>query len=250
MGDQATVPGFEEASEILKRYRYLRVTDVTDALDAVGRQDICMMDPAIRPLWPGMKFWGIALTLRAIPANRHMPRLSKEEAVRSHAIWFSETPHSHHMDLIRPGHVIVTATCGARETGIWGSNNSLAAVARGAVGIVTDGVARDTGELTLQRTPVASRGRGRTIIPGRIEFDGEQIPVGCGGVQVRPNDIIGCDDDGVVVVPIEVAAEVADIAAAILIDDMKGRRRLYERLKMPLDDTVNVEMVEAYYRQF
>lgn len=250
MSEDRTAPVQSEAFEILKRYKYLRITDVTDALDAVGRQDICMLDPEIRPLWPGMKFWGVALTLRAIPANRHMPRLSKEDAVRSHGIWFSETPRSQHMSLIQPGHVVVTATCGARETGIWGSNNSLAAVARGAVGIVTDGVARDTGELTLQRTPVVSRGRGRTIIPGRIEFDGEQIPIGCGGVQVRPNDIIGCDDDGVVVVPLEVAAEVADIATAILLDDMKGRRRLYERLNMPLDDTVNVEMVEEYYRQF
>lgn len=250
MSEAATIPGQTEAFELIKRFRYLRITDVTDALDAVGHQDICMLDPAIRPLWPGMKFWGVALTLRAIPASRHMPRLSKEDAVRSHSIWFSETPRSQHMNLIRPGHVIVTGTSGARETGIWGSNNSLGAVARGAVGIVTDGVARDTGELVLQRTPVVSNGRGRTIIPGRIEWDGEQIPIGCGGVQVRPNDMIGCDDDGVVVVPREVAAEVADIAAAILIDDMKGRRRLYERLNMPLDDTVNVELVEEYYRQF
>lgn len=248
MTEPIEIPGTTEAFEVLKRFKYLRITDVTDALDAVGRQDICMLDPEIRPLWPGMKFWGVALTLRAIPANRHMPRLTKEEAVQSHAIWFGETPRANHMNLIQPGHVVVTSTGGARETGIWGSNNSLGAVARGAVGIVTDGVARDTGELTMQRTPVVSRGRGRTIIPGRIEFDGEQVAIGCGGVQVRPNDIIGCDDDGVVVVPLEVAAEVADIAAAILIDDMKGRRRLYERLNMPFDETVNVELVEEFYK--
>jgi hypothetical protein len=48
-------------------------------------------------------------------------------------------------------------------------------------------------------------------------------------------------------VPQEIAAEVAVHAKAILLADMHGRRRLYERLGMPMDETVDIETVEAYY---
>jgi regulator of RNase E activity RraA len=75
-----------------------------------------------------------------------------------------------------------------------------------------------------------------------------QTTIACGGVQVRPGDIVGCDDDGVIVVPYEIAQEVAKHAIAILLADMKGRRGLYERLGMALDETVDYEHVEAYYK--
>jgi len=74
--------------------------------------------------------------------------------------------------------------------------------------------------------------------------------IACGGVQVRPGDIVGCDDDGVVVVPLEIASEVAVHARAILLADMRARRRLYDRLGMTPDATVDYETVEAYYQQF
>lgn len=236
--------------EVCRLYRYLRVADVSDAMDGIGYFDIGLMSPEIRPLWPGMKFWGVALTIRCVPAHRPMWRLgSTEEILKAHSLWFQEVGHISLQGLIRPGHVIVTDTGGAKEVGFWGSANSLGAVAEGAVGIVTDGYCRDTAEIVLQRTPVCARGRGRTIIPGRIEVVEVQTPIACGGVQVRPGDIVGCDDDGVIVVPLEVAEEVALHARAILLADMKARRRLYERLGMPLDPSVDYETVEAYYRQ-
>ena len=140
-----------DAYAILPKFKYLRVVDVSDALDALGRQDLCLVSPEIRPLWPGMKFWGVALTIRVVPANRHMPPLSKEEALQSHRLWFEQVGRPTFQDLVRPGTVIVTDAHGCRETGIWGSANSLSMIARGAVGIVTDGYARDTYELTSRR---------------------------------------------------------------------------------------------------
>ena len=117
------------------------------------------------------------------------------------------------------------------------------------VGIITDGYCRDTAEIVLQKTPVCARKRGRPIIPGRIELVEVQTTIACGGAQVRPGDIVGCDDDGIVVVPIEVAEEVAIHARAVLLADMRGRRKLYERLGMTPDATVDFETVEAYYNQ-
>jgi regulator of RNase E activity RraA len=235
--------------EIRKQYRYLRVVDVSDALDGLGYFDLCLMAPEVRPLWAGMQFWGPALTVRCVPARRPMWKLdTTEDIVNAHGIWFAQVPHASPDKLIQPGHVIVTDTGGAGEVGFWGSANSLNLVAAGAVGIVTDGYCRDTGELALQKTPICARQRGRTIIPGRIEAVEVQATVGCGGVQVRPGDIVGADDDGVIVVPLEVAAEVALHARAILLADMRARRELYRRLNMTPDATVDFEAVEAYYR--
>jgi 4-hydroxy-4-methyl-2-oxoglutarate aldolase len=237
--------------ELRKRYQYLRVVDVTDALDGIGYFNLTLMDPEVRPLWLGMKFWGVALTLRCVPANRPMWKLNTtEEIVDAHGIWFHEVPHVDLGERVKPGHVIVMDSGRGPEVGAWGSNNSLGMIARGAVGIITDGDVRDTAELTLQRTPVCARRRGRTIIPGRIEMVEVETRIACGGVQVRPGDIVGCDDDGIVVVPIEVAEEVAVHAQAVLLADMRGRRGLYQRLNMTPDETVDVETVEAYYRQF
>ncbi len=235
--------------DVVKLYKYLRVCDVADALDAVGRADLTLIDPEIRPLVLGTKFWGVAVTQRALPANKRMRVLSREEAVLSHRIWFEEVGRGASLaEHIKPGSVVVTDARQCGEVGIWGSNNSLGMIARGAVGIVSDGYIRDTTELRMTNTPVVARARGRTIIPGRNIFAGIQEPIGCGGVLVRPGDIVGCDDDGVLVVPAEVAEEVGKIASDILIDDEKGRRRHYERLGLPLDESVDVEALEEFYK--
>jgi len=174
-----------------------------------------------------------------------------EEIVRDHANWYAKYPNPVRLgDLVTPGCVIVTDTGNTKECGYWGSNNSLGMIARGAVGIITDGECRDTYEVCLQKTPVCCRRRGRPIIPGRIMAVEANTTISCGGAQVQAGDMVGCDDDGVIVVPQDVAEEVAVHARAVLLADMRGRRRLYERLGMEMDETVDIEQVEAYYDQF
>lgn len=234
--------------ELRKMYKYLRVVDVCDAMDGMGYFSIGLMWPEIRPLWLGMKFWGPALTMRCVPSNLPMWKLdTTDDIVNAHGIWFKEVGHQGVQDLVKPGHVVVTDTGGSGEVGFWGSNNSMAMIAAGAVGIVTDGYCRDTAEVALQKTPVCCRMRSRTIIPGRIMVADVEVPVGCGGAQVRPGDMVGCDDDGIVVVPIEIAEEVAIHARAVLLADMRGRRAIYEKMGMAMDETVDIETVEAYY---
>lgn len=229
--------------------KFLRVTDVTDGLDAVGRADLTLLDPAIRPLWMGLRFWGPAVTMRVCPTNRRMPVVDRKDALKQHAIW--KEMGGWHAELsphLKTGCVIVTSTNGARECGYWGSNNSMDMQSRGVAGIVTDGNARDTDEIIMQKNPVACRGIGRTIIPGRVELLDMQVPVGCGGVLIRPGDIVGCDWDGVIVVPIEVAEDVLAISARIAIDDKKARRRLYDKLGRQPDETVDWESAAEYFK--
>jgi regulator of RNase E activity RraA len=157
--------------------------------------------------------------------------------------WHAELgPH------LKKGCVIVTSTSGAPECGYWGSNNSMDMQSRGVAGILTDGFARDTDEIILQKNPVASRGIGRTIIPGRVELMDVDVPVGCGGVMVRPGDIIGCDWDGALVVPIEIAEDVLAISARIAVDDKKARKRLYDKTGRKADETVDWEGAAEYYK--
>lgn len=229
--------------------KFLRVTDVADGLDAVGRADLTLMDRSIRPLWMGVRFWGPAVTMRVLPTSRPMPRIERKDALRQHAIWhemggFAAKVEEH----TKPGCVVVCSTGGAKECGFFGSNNTLGMQASGVAGIVTEGYCRDTDEVIMQKGQVACAGIGRTIIPGRVELVDVQTPISCGGAMVRPGDIVGCDWDGCLAVPIEVAEDVLYFAATIAIDDKKSRRRLYERLGRPMDETVDWEAAAAWFK--
>lgn len=231
-------------------FKPLRVVDVADAMDGLGYFNIGLVSQEIRPLWLGMKFWGPAVTQRCVPANKPMWKLdTTEEIVGAHGIWFDRHGHKGRglNDLVKPGSVVVTDVGSTGEVGFFGSENVLALQAAGAVGIVTNGYCRDTGEVAMQKTPMVCRERGRTIIPGRIEVVELNATIGIGGAQVRPGDIVGCDDDGLIVVPIEIAKEVALHAKAVLIADMKARGKRYEKLNMPPDESVDVPAIDRYY---
>jgi 4-hydroxy-4-methyl-2-oxoglutarate aldolase len=248
LAQDQTAPDRADPENVSTLYKHLRVADVADALDGIGYFDLMLMSPEIRPLWSGMRFWGHAATIRCVPANKPMWKLdTTEDIVAAHSHWFRKYGHVKLPNDLAPGHVIVTDSGGGREVGFWGSENTMAAITNGAVGIVTDGYCRDTAEVELQRTPVCVRHRGRTIIPGRIEVVEVQTTIACGGVQVRPGDIVGADDDGLLVVPAEVAHEVATHARAILLADMNARRKHYSALGLPADSSIDIDAIEAYY---
>jgi regulator of RNase E activity RraA len=235
----------------LRRYfEPLRVVDVADAMDGIGYFNIGLVSQDIRPLWLGMKFWGPAVTQRCVPANKPMWKLdTTQDIVGAHGIWFDKMGHKGRglTDLVKPGSVVVTDVGSTGEVGFFGSENVLGLQAAGAVGIVTNGYCRDTAEVTMQKTPMACRARGRTIIPGRIEVVELNTTIGIGGAQVRPGDIVGCDDDGLIVVPVEIAREVALHAKAVLAADMRARGKRYEKLNMPPDASVDVDALDRYY---
>ena len=69
------------ADDVGSLYRHLRVVDVADALDGIGYFDIGLLDRELRPLWSGMKFWGPAATIRAVPSNRPMWKLDNTQDI-------------------------------------------------------------------------------------------------------------------------------------------------------------------------
>ncbi len=236
--------------KLAERFRhYLRVTDVTDGLDAVGLNDLTLMSNKVRPLWLGMRFWGPAVTMQVVPANRHMPfPLKKEDALRQHAIWGEMGGWRARLNVEgKEGYVIVTSTGGARECGWWGSMNSMEMHALGAAGIVTDGYCRDTDEVILQRTPVACAGIGRPIIPGRTELEAVEVPVSCGGVFVRLVTLWVATGMGSSSYPLK-SQKTFSCLRRIAIDDKKARRRLYDKLGKEPDETVDWEVAAEYFK--
>jgi 4-hydroxy-4-methyl-2-oxoglutarate aldolase len=79
---------------------------------------------------------------------------------------------------------------------------------RNLAGAVVDGSVRDTAQIARLQFPVFSRGVVASSTVNHYRFGGKNIALDCAGVEVRPNDIIVADMDGVVVVPSAHAAEV------------------------------------------
>jgi regulator of RNase E activity RraA len=146
--------------------------------DFLAREQV--MDFGIRPLWtPVPRIAGPAFTVRC-PAGDNL--------MLHAAIYRAE-----------PGSVIVVES-GDLDYALAGGNVCAVAQRRGIAGFVLDGLIRDLGEVRDMGFPVFARG----VIP-KPGAKNQVTPLGetvrCGGVHVRPADLVVADEDGIVVVP-------------------------------------------------
>jgi regulator of RNase E activity RraA len=177
--------------------------------------------------------------VRFVPTSRRAPVFATvEEHNKWKGDWYRNLANGPINSQITLGDIIVIDAQGIPDCGFIGSNTSMGWLAAGARGAVTNGGARDTDELIKQRVPVYSNGVSRGIRPGRLELESTLKPITCGGVFVRPGDVVVADGDGVIVVPVEKAEAVAQAAIAVQEGDKAGRRKLYEKLGLPDDFTV------------
>ena len=138
---------------------------------------------------------------------------------------------------IQPGDFCVIDQSGV-DAGLMGSNNSLAGIKSGTRGYVTNGGVRDTDELIIEKVPFWSAFISQTMVQGRLKFDAKNVPVAVGGVTVYPGDVVVADGDGVIVVPLKHARDVARYAHEEHDRDKAGRKKLYQDLGMKPDSTV------------
>jgi len=241
----------EARKEILDLYKDLRLTDVLDGMDLIGLQDIGLMDNRIRPLWRDVekfthRFVGFAITVRHVPTDvrvgqNSFPTLDGFQKFKSEQ--YGRAPDAW-LKVARPGDVAVIDAGGVEECGFIGSNNSLGWAEKGVIGVVTNAGARDTDEIIkTKKIPVYCENAYSTrgVRPGRLIAESYNFPVNCGGVLVFPGDVIVADGDGVLVVPREHAITVGRLAREINVGDEKSRAQRYQKLGMPLDETVNVK---------
>ncbi len=234
----------EDDRQILQLFDGLRVADVSDGMDQAGLADVGLVNADVGPLWRDTKEFkhriiGIAVTARYVPTNQpaHGPRDS-DEFNRWMGQWYGERSPEPFVPLLREGSVLVIEEAPETDVGSIGSNNIMSWKLRGCVGVVTSGTARDTDEIAAQGIPLYYRKPGRGIRPGRNEIESVNRPIVVGGVLVMPGDVVVADGDGVIVVPRQHAERVANYARETLDGDKAARRRLYQQLGLPEDESV------------
>ena len=225
-----------EDRELLELFRDMRVADVRDGMDTMMLHHVGSMSPAIRPLFR-TRALGIARPARYLPYDGSVPNLKPDEYMKWSGEYYGKVNPYPWMEKIRPGDFIVIDQSGV-DAGLMGSNNSLAGFKSGARGYVSNGGVRDTDELILQQIPFWSAFISQKMVQARLRFDAMDVPVAVGGVTVRPGDVVVADGDGVIVVPRAAARDVARYGGEEHARDKAIRRKLYQDLGRPLDDTV------------
>ena len=178
----------------------------TATLTSVLRQhDItCTFMHGVAPLKPDMKMAGPAFTLRYIPMREDLDPGTVDNLKDVQRIGIEQ---------IGEGEVLVIDARGDTRAGTLGSILATRIHCRGAAGIVTDGAYRDSSviaELGIASYAAAMNAHTNKTIHHPSEI---QVPIACGKVAVYPGDIIVGDEEGVVVVPVELAEQVAQTAA-------------------------------------
>jgi regulator of RNase E activity RraA len=153
----------------------------------------------------GPNMVGPAFTLRNIPAREDLDRME--------VLADPEHPQRKAIETVPPGHVLVVDCRGDTRAASAGGILLTRLAVRGVAGFVADGCVRDTPEIAGMAFPVFCAGGSAPLNLVRHHAVDAQRPIACGGVAVYPGDVIVGDGEGVVVVPRELADEVAAEAA-------------------------------------
>lgn len=156
-----------------------------------------------KPIRSGQKrLVGEAFTLRFVPAR---------EDLATPESWASPKSTRAAIEAMPAGCIAVVDAMGVTDAGIFGDILCARMAKRNVAGLVTDGVVRDLSGVLATGLPIWCRGAAAPPSVAGLTFVNWQEPIACGGVAVFPGDTIVVDDDGAVVIPQALVAEVVPI---------------------------------------
>jgi 4-hydroxy-4-methyl-2-oxoglutarate aldolase len=176
-----------------ERFAGVYTAALADVLDERGLREQTL-PPQIRPLVPGMRVAGQAFTVEGRPADHG----DWDGAIRKTLAMLGAVP---------AGHVAIYQ-CHHERSAHFGELSATSLLTRGVAGCVIDGGCRDTRFIAEQGLPVFARHVTPEDCTWRWEVTATQAPITIGTVRIAPGDWVVGDEDGVVVVPLDVAADV------------------------------------------
>lgn len=185
-------------ADTLAKLRAVSTATLTSQLLKRGLRNTFMQ--GVYPLRPDLRMVGYAFTLRYIPAREDLAdqQYDNTKNVQRLAV-----------EAVGPEDVLVIDARGDIGAASFGHIIGTRIMMRGAAGLVTDGALRDTPSFKEMAFPTYIRAPHATtsfVIHHPVEMN---VPIGCAGVAVIPGDVIVGDGEGVCVVPVQMAEEVA-----------------------------------------
>ena len=201
ISERSTEP-VEVPQEILDRFKKMPVATVYGSVARLTGNVLCYMQ-GIRAMTPGKRLAARARTLRFLPMREDIRRETRKG---------QESPEYVAMGRCGPGDALVADIMGCPYAVVGGDVKLLQLKLNNADGLVSDGAIRDLDVLEDEDYGLAVFARERSPMGGApwAEPADENIDIQCGGVLVRPGDVVVGDDDGIVVVPSWLAEDAID----------------------------------------
>ena len=209
--------------EIIDRYYKLEdmSTTVSDILDGYGI-DGAIPTSYLKPVIPGSKIVGNAVTIRNIPVRK-----TPTQGAHDHDFIAMSTRDIYYMG--EPGDVLVSDFGGNLEVSNMGGQSCTVGKSCGFAGNIVNGCCRDVSSIREMGYPVFSVGT--TQITGKYRMECVEMngPVTLCGKLVIPGDLMVADDSGVCIVPQELAEKVIDEAEKIAASEERMRQLIEEK---------------------